>query len=109
VSKSGIPLGIVHSSSNHDPDKERFRVWEGEPLESIVDRLLANVFPEGRKRHALRLNVRLDNCQVHSLNRSKQLLMGILSLLFLIHHTLLTWRHPASPFSAISRYLLQIV
>jgi hypothetical protein len=37
----------------------------------IMDPLLAKVFPEGRKGHARRLSVHLDNCRVHSSNGSQ--------------------------------------
>jgi hypothetical protein len=74
-----------------------------------MDPLLAKVFPQGRKIHAHWLNVHLGNCQVDSSNALKQCLMKILSLLFLIRHTILTWGHPTSGFSAISGHLLQTI
>jgi hypothetical protein len=70
-------------------------------LTHITDLLVAKVFPEGRKSHALRLSIHLDNCRVHSSNASKQFLKKILSSLFLIRHPVPTWRHPTSGSSAI--------
>jgi hypothetical protein len=37
-------------------------------LDHIMDLLLAKVFPERRKSHALRPSVHLDHCRVDSLN-----------------------------------------
>jgi hypothetical protein len=34
----------------------------------ITGPLLAKLFPEGRKSHALQLSARLDNCRIHSSN-----------------------------------------
>jgi hypothetical protein len=39
----------------------------------------------------------------------QQFVMKIPSLLLLIRHMVLTWHHPTSVFSDISRHLLQIV
>jgi hypothetical protein len=75
----------------------------------IMDSLMAKVLPEGRKSHTFGVTVYLDYCWVHSSNASKQFLMEILSLLFLIPHTVLTWHRPTSGFSAISRHLLKVV
>jgi hypothetical protein len=53
-------------------------------LTHIMDPLLAKVFPEGRKSHALRLSVHFDNCPVHSWNASKQFFDGN-SLVVVLH------------------------
>jgi histone-lysine N-methyltransferase SETMAR len=42
----------------------------------IINPLLTKVFQEGRKSHALRLSVHLDNCWVHSSNASNQFFDG---------------------------------
>jgi hypothetical protein len=58
-------------------------------LTHVMNPLLSKVLPHGRKSHALRLNLHLDNCWVHSLNALKQSLMKILSLPFVTLHTVL--------------------
>jgi hypothetical protein len=73
-----------------------------------MDPFLVKIGPEGRKSYALRLSAQLNNCRVHDSNASKQFLMKILSFLFLIRHTVLSWRHPTSNFSVTSRHVLQV-
>jgi hypothetical protein len=50
----------------------------------IMDLLLPKVFPEGKKCHALRVSVHLDNCQIHPSNASKQF-VGENSLVAVLH------------------------
>jgi hypothetical protein len=41
-------------------------------LAYAIDRLLAKACSEGRKNHALQLNIHLNNCRIHSSNASTQ-------------------------------------
>jgi hypothetical protein len=77
-------------------------------LTHSVDPFLVKIGPEGRKSSARRLSAQLDNCRVHSSNAPKQFLMKVLSFLFLIRDTVLSWRHPTSSFSVTSRHVLHV-
>jgi histone-lysine N-methyltransferase SETMAR len=64
----------------------------------LIDPLLAKLFVEGKKSRALRLNVHLNNCRVHSSNALKQ---------FSDENSLVTVPHPPdSPDLAPSNFWL---